>query len=121
MAKFKRNFKTNARIPLVAMIFPLLIGAIFVCIGIFVVIPNLGVFGYFWTAISVVIMICPPIMMVVMNKKMAKGVNIETTVTHEDLTETVETKLAKIEKLYNDGVISKEEYEKARANVINNI
>ena len=81
----------------------LVVGCIFVCIGIFIVVPTFGLFGLLWTGIAIAI-----------------------TAIQEDHEEykssnSIEDRLKKVEDLYQKGYITKEEYEKKRSDILNDI
>ena len=105
-----------------------IIGFIFVAIGCVIVIPTFGLFGIFWTAIAVFITYS--------NYKNA--FTDDGIATHEiiidddgnvnsayiegygntDDTMDIEAKLKKLESLYNQGLITREEFEKKRKEII---
>lgn len=105
-----------------------IIGVIFVAIGCVIVIPTFGLFGIFWTAIAVFITYS--------NYKNA--FTDDGIATHEiiidddgnvnsayiegygntDDTMDIEAKLKKLESLYNQGLITREEFEKKRKEII---
>lgn len=86
-------------------------GLIFLLLGIFVVIPNFGVFGIFWTAIAAVITVGN--LYASLGKKYT-GPEIRI----EDEVETPEARLERLRELYEKRLISQEEYEQKRAEIL---
>jgi hypothetical protein len=90
-------------------------GIIFVMIGITMVIPNAGLFGYAWTGIAVIITIANAT-----NAFSDRGIaNYEINV-EEHLTKEVddfEVKLRKLNKLRNDGIITENEFIKQKEKI----
>lgn len=96
-------------------------GCIFVCIGIFIVVPTFGLFGLLWTGIAIAMTVINGI-----NTFSDKGIatsHIEIQEDHEEYksSNSIEDRLKKIEDLYQKGYISKEEYEKKRSDILNDI
>lgn len=103
-----------------------IVGLVFCAIGMFIVIPTAGLFGVFWTLIAIVI--------TVMNGKNA--FSEEGIVTHEIVIEdekdysgyvqgtatgTTEERLQKVDDLYQKGLISSEEREQKRKEILEEI
>ena len=86
-------------------------GIIFLLIGIFVVIPVFGRFGILWTAMAVAITVGN--LFLAFGKKYA-GPEIRI----EDEAETPEARLERLRELYERRLISQEEYEQKRAEVL---
>ena len=104
------------------------VGLAFVAIGLFVVIPTFGLFGIFWTAVAAFIAFS--------NYK--NGFTDEGVPTHEieidddrsnyygsgysapgdSPEDDIEEKLKKLESLYNQGLITGEEYEQKRKQLL---
>ena len=95
------------------------VGIIFVLIGLAVVIPTVGAFGLFWTAIAVVITISH-----FLNAFTEEGVP-----THEVMIESmedtanqtsgdIETKLRQLHSLLEQDLITQEEFQKKRAELL---
>lgn len=87
------------------------VGLIFVLIGFVVVIPTFGVFGIFWTAVAGFIAY----------SHYKNGFTEEGMATHEiiideskDESEDIEAKLKKLDSLYQQGLITREEYDEKR-------
>lgn len=97
----------------------LVMGLIFAALGVFVVIPIFGPFGIVWTLMALAIS--------VYNGVMAFGktyvgpeINIETDAPVPD-GENAKDRLLKLEELYREGLISREEYESKRSTVIDEL
>ncbi len=105
-------------------------GIIFVLIGIFIVIPEFGLFGFFWTSMAVGITITNGI-----NVFSEKGIpseeiyiesdgyhdrNFENNINQEKELD-FEEKLRKLKSLRDDGIISEIEYEAKRIEILNKI
>ena len=100
-------------------------GLVFVGIGLFVVIPSAGIFGVFWTIMAGVITVTNGI-----NAFGKKGVaSHEIQVEEEGGLErpenqtlaSVEERLAAAKSLYDQGLISREEYEAKRAEILRDL
>jgi hypothetical protein len=94
-------------------------GIIFVLIGITVAIPMAGLFGVFWTLIAVVITGSHAY-----NAFSEKGlshyqVDVELTESCERKEESFDEKLRKLKALKDDGLLSDEEYELKRKEILN--
>ena len=95
----------------------LVVGIIFLLIGIFVVIPSFGPFGLLWTAIVVVI--------VVMNGYNAfskKGVTSHEIIIDENADmDSAEERLTRLKEMYTKGLITYEEYENKKKEILDEI
>ena len=95
-------------------------GLIFVGIGLFVVIPVFGPFGIFWTLIAVAITVTNGI-----NAFGKKGVASHEIVVEDGRSEeersSVEQRLEEARSLYDRGLITKEEYEAKRAEILKDL
>lgn len=92
-------------------------GIVFVCIGIFIAIPTFGPFGIFWTIIALIITVTNA-----MNAFGSKGVSMyEVSIDDKDSSETIEDRLKKLDSLYNQNLITKEEYNKKREELLREI
>ena len=87
------------------------VGIVFVLIGCVVVIPTFGPFGILWTAVAAFIAY----------SHYKNGFTEEGFATHEividhadDETEDIEEKLKKLDSLYQQGLITREEYDEKR-------
>lgn len=99
--------------------FGFIVGILFMILGFVVVIPIFGVFGIIWTAIAGLI--------VIINYK--NGFSDEGIASHEVIIEDnkdnlnsddIEEKLIKLNSLYEQKLISKEEYDQKRKELIDN-
>ena len=95
-------------------------GLIFVGIGLFVVIPVFGPFGIFWTLIAVAITVTNGI-----NAFGKKGVASHEIVVEDGRSEeersSAEQRLEEARNLYDRGLITKEEYEAKRAEILKDL
>lgn len=97
--------------------FSFFIGIIFCCIGLFIVIPTFGPFGLLWTGIALFITISHG-----MNAFGEKGISTyEMNIEEENTSSSVENRLKNLESLYNQRLITKEEYEMKRKDILNDI
>ena len=95
------------------------VGIVFVLIGIFMVIPQGGWFGYLWTFMALAITVMHGI-----NTFSSKGIatsRIEVDDMDAHAKSSVEERLQEVESLYNKGLINKEEYERKRKDILNDI
>lgn len=101
------------------------VGIVFCLIGLFVVIPTAGPFGIFWTMVAVIITITHG-----KNAFTEKGVATHEIVIEDELNQSDENyvirtdsqkRLEEIKNLYDNGFMTKEEYEDKRKKIINNI
>ena len=99
-------------------IFSGVVGIVFCLIGLFVVVPTFGPFGLLWTAIAV--------FMTVRSFAMAKGKADMGSYVIEDESEnggaksgkTAEERLSELQNLYDRRLISTEEYEQKRKEIL---
>ena len=104
-----------------AMILSLVMGILFVLIGIFVVIPNFGLFGIFWTLIAACIAFSNAAFFF---GKGGGGRQIIIEDEIEDLScdspriSDAEQRLTELQNLYNKGLITRDEYDAKRAEII---
>lgn len=99
----------------------LVVGCIFVCIGLFIVIPTFGLFGLLWTGIAIAITVINGI-----NAFSDKGIatsHIEIQEDQESNTSSnsIEERLKKAEELYQKGYITKAEYEQKRSDILHDL
>ena len=96
------------------------VGLVFVGIGLFVVIPVFGPFGIFWTLIAVAITVTNGI-----NAFGKKGVASHEIVVEDGRSEeersSAEQRLEEARSLYDRGLITKEEYEAQRAEILKDL
>lgn len=94
--------------------FGAIVGLVFVLIGLIVVIPTFGPFGIFWTLVAIAI--CG---MNLYNATSDKGL-----ATHEIVVEDgkdAKSRMEEVENLYNAGLITREEYEKKRQEILDTL
>ena len=104
------------------------VGIVFCLIGLFVVIPTFGPFGLFWTLIAVVITVFHG-----KNALTDKGVATHEIIIDDDIVINrgnnesddykldTQRRLEELKHLYEHDLISKEEYEERRRNIIDSI
>ena len=115
----RRNIKVKPGKTQSAMGF--VVGIVFVGIGLFVVIPTFGPFGIFWTLVAVAITA-----MNGMNAFGKKGVASHEIVIEEGEESDadgrdVERRLEEAKDLYERGLITREEYEAKRAEILKDL
>ena len=98
------------------------IGIIFCIIGIFVVIPSTGLFGIVWTGMAVVITYTNyrngftdepiPTQEIIVD---------DSTFTHVSESNDIENRLRKLESLYQQGLITRDEYDDKRKELIDKL
>ena len=118
-----------------AMILSLCVGIVFVLVGIFIAIPTFGLFGIFWTFVAVFITI-GNVAPLFGKKGHARQIIIEDE--YEDLTDSsdpldplrqvrypdasyvsdTEQRLQELQNLYNKGLITRDEYDEKRTEII---
>ena len=98
-----------------------IVGILFVILGVFVVIPTFGLFGLIWTGVAAVIALT----------HCRNGFSDEGVATHEIIIEDgmelkpsqesgedIEAKLIKLNSLYDQRLITKEEYDEKRKELL---
>ena len=115
----RRNIKVKPGKTQSAMGFA--VGLVFVGIGLFVVIPTFGPFGIFWTLIAAAITVTNGI-----NAFGKKGVASHEIVVEEDgeagkEDSSAQRRLEEARSLYDQGLITREEYEAKRAEILKDI
>ena len=105
-------------------LFGMIVGIVFVFIGLFVVIPNAGMFGVFWTLIAVGITGFQAYNFFG-DKGVASweididtGANAETNNQSTSVSGDFETRLRKLNRLKEDGLITEEEFQKKREEIL---
>ncbi len=92
-----------------------IVGIVFVIFGITKIIPMMGVFGIIWTLCSAGIAGYH-----IYNLISSNGAGVYEVDIHEHQnSEDFDVKLRKLSKLYQDGIISKEEYENKKSEILN--
>ena len=89
------------------------VGVIFVLIGLFVAIPNIGLFGIFWTACALAITIAN-FYQAFGSKYIGPEINIEDEPDGDD----TQARLENLCQLYEKNLISREEYEEKRKEIL---
>lgn len=102
-----------------ASIVGMIVGLIFVFIGITIAIPSVGLFGVFWTLIAVFITASHAY-----NVFSEKGfsqyqIDVEVNDSYHEKVEGFDEKLRKLKALKDDGLINEEEYEVKRKEILN--
>ncbi len=92
------------------------VGLVFCAIGLFVVIPTFGIFGIFWTAVAAVITFTN-----YKNGFTSEGVDSHVIEIDEDGAETVEERLKTLQDLYDQRLITREEYEEKRQEILKDL
>lgn len=90
-------------------------GVIFVCIGLFIVIPQLGLFGLFWTGGAAAV---TAINFYHAFGKGYIGPKIEIEDDGQVTEDTAEERLKKLQSLYDQRLITPEEYEEKRKEIL---
>ena len=96
-----------------------IVGIVFVLLGIFAVIPSLGAFGIIWTLVAGLITVVNGI-----NVFSEDGIPMGTVITEETEQkprDNTRERLEKLEALYRDGLITKIEYEQKRREILNEL
>lgn len=97
----------------------MIVGIIFIIIGLTTAIPMGGLFGVFWTLIAVVIT-CSHAYNIFSEKGLSQyQVDVELTDSYEKKDESFDEKLRKLKALKDDGLLSDEEYERKRKEILN--
>lgn len=108
-------------------------GLVFCFIGLFIVIPTFGVFGIFWTIIAVVITVSHGF-----NAFSDKGITSHEIIIDDDRNydhdnnhsnnhdnvdnrKTTEERLSEIQSLYEKGIITENEYQQKRRQILEDI
>jgi hypothetical protein len=103
------------------------VGIVFICIGIFVAIPHVGLFGVFWTVLATGITIAN-----FYNAFSDRGIAneiIEEEITPSPASPTprlaephnVESRLRQLDDLRNNGLITADEYTRRRAEILQEV
>jgi|LGVE01.1.fsa_nt_gb hypothetical protein len=92
--------------------FGFILGLAFVAVGGIVVIPLLGPFGMIWTLFAVMITIYHGL-----NIFTKKGIALYT-IESENLTDNIEGRLKKLDGLRNEGLLTSEEYQKKKEEIL---
>lgn len=96
----------------------MIVGVVFVIIGIIFAIPNVGAFGLFWTFIALVITISHAYNF--FSEKGISSYEIDTETENINNSEiNFDEKLRKLESLRMDGLITQDEYDRKRNEIMN--
>ena len=102
----------------------LIIGIGFVCIGVFAAIPNVGAFGVFWTFIALAITGYHAVNLFSKNGVAEEVVDFDTSMQPDSASsreEPLEHRLARLDTLKRQGLVSDREYEEQRKRILDNI
>lgn len=99
-------------------IFSGIVGIVFCLIGLFFVIPNIGLFGVFWTAIAAFITIRSFAMAAGKADMGSYVIEEEEHSAHATGGQSAENRLQKLQNLYDKRLISTEEYEMKRKEIL---
>ena len=94
------------------------VGIVFVGIGLFMVIPIFGVFGIFWTVVAVIITVTNGMSAFSEKGVATHSIEIEDTENYEVKKESIEARFEKLNNLYQQNLISIEEYEKKKKELL---
>ena len=94
----------------------LVVGVVFLIIGIFIIIPTFSMFGIFWT-------LCVASITIVngYNAFSKKGITSHEIIIDDNSGDSEEQRLIKIKEMYDKGLITYEEYEKKKKEIIDDI
>ncbi|GAA4717126.1 SHOCT domain-containing protein [Brevibacillus fulvus] len=116
-----RRGRVNVRPSRPASLAGVIIGIVFIFIGITQVIPTFGAFGFLWTLIACVIT-GMSVYQLFTNKGMTSyEIDLEgnsATGQPPGVASDFDSRMRKVESLYRDGVINREEYERKRAEIM---
>lgn len=102
----------------------LIVGMVFICIGIFVAIPNAGLFGIFWTLVATAITIYHAVNLFSAHGVATGIVDFESssgTKMVQGTSESIEARLNKLERMKARGLISLTEYDSQRNRILNDL
>ena len=110
--------RIRARHSKAASKFAMFVGIAFCCIGFFVVIPMAGPFGILWTAVAVYITYANYRDGFTDNPIGAYEIHVDDI---ENQSDSIEERLKKLDSLYNQGLITRDEYDEKRKQILNEI
>lgn len=99
----------------------LVMGVIFVCIGFFVVIPSAGPFGILWTVMALAITIFNGINVFSKHGVTTGEIQIEDADSFAPASGRAQDRLTELKNLYDRGLITREEYEAKRAEILKDL
>ena len=91
------------------------VGLVFVVLGVFVVIPTFGAFGVLWTVLALITTVTSAI-----NAFTGEGIASHR-FTIEDDSPSTAGRLEELKGLYDQGLITREEYDKRREEILREI
>ena len=95
------------------------VGIVFILLGLFIAIPTFGLFGIFWTALACIITYTN-----YKNGYTQEGITSHEIIIYDNLVKdtpqptSIEDKLIQLESLYNQRLITQEEYEQKRKEIL---
>ena len=101
----------------------LVVGVAFVCIGLFIVIPAAGPFGILWTIMALAITIANGIN-VFSSRGIASGefeIEEDHPIDFEPVSGRAQARLTELKNLYDRRLITREEYEAKRAEILKDL
>lgn len=102
--------------------FGFIVGIVFVFIGIFVAIPAAGLFGIFWTACAALICFSHYRNGFSNQRIPTYEIDIdEGEATYQESTSSIESRLKQLEDLYNRGLITRDEYDQKRKEILDEL
>ena len=97
----------------------LIMGCIFVGVGLFVVIPTFGPFGIFWTLAAAAIAVVNGINVFSQKEITTSAIVVEDDFPQGDASaHSPEERLRQLEDLYQKGLITREEYDQSRKRIL---
>lgn len=93
-------------------------GAVFILIGMIIVIPTFGLFGVFWTLMAVVITGVHTYNVFSKKGLSQYQIDIESTDSDQKESESFDVKLRKLKALKDEGFLNDEEYEMKREEIL---
>lgn len=96
----------------------MVIGIVFIFIGIFIVIPNAGIFGIVWTLFAVIGVVYYAVNVFSEEGISHEVVDFESDLSNKENEESVESRLEILESLKQKGLISDREYQEQREKIL---
>lgn len=108
-----------------SMILSLVVGVLFIIVGLFVAIPNFGLFGIIWTMIAAGITVANALPLFSDKAEYRSGMIIEeddpSTAPVNYSNRTREERLAELSDLYEKRLITREDYDRRREEILKEI
>lgn len=101
-----------------------IVGIVFIGIGVFLVIPNAGIFGVFWTLVALAITVFHVANLCSVHGAAYEVVDFDRpspTQPQTPLALSTEQRLAKLDDLKRKGLVSDEEYAEQRKRILDNL